>query len=324
MLTSRERVLRALNHQEPDRVPLDLGGSATTGMHVSSVYQLRQALHLDPPGTPVKVIEPYQMLGEIQPDLMDALGVDVVSIHATPDGSFPRPAEPLPENLGALCDLVRQQRCDIGFAQDMDADRLAIVDETGTPIGEDYTLVLAAWRVLSMTPGVVVANLSTTAALDDLAGRFGCRVIRTKIGEANVTERMRAEKAVIGGEGNGGVIYPRINFGRDSLVGMALVLHLLASHGRALTDLLADLPRYRLVKSKLECPSNVIPALLRMLKREYESYPIDTRDGVKVTLPAGWFHVRGSNTEPIVRIYAEARNQKQADELAKKVAKYLK
>lgn len=258
------------------------------------------------------------------PRLLDALGVDVVSVHTTPDGSFPRPAEPLPENLGALCDLVRQQRCDIGFAQDMDADRLAIVDETGTPIGEDYTLVLAAWHVLSTTPGVVVANLSTTAALDDVAGRFGCRVVRTKIGEANVTERMRAEKAVIGGEGNGGVIYPRINFGRDSLVGMALVLHLLARDGRALTGLLGELPRYRLVKTKLECPSSAIPAVLRMLKREYQSCPMDTRDGVKVTLPAGWFHVRGSNTEPIVRVVAEATTEDEAkrivDEVFERVA----
>lgn len=248
----------------------------------------------------------------------------MVSVHTTPDGSFPRPAEPLPENLGALCDLVRQQRCDIGFAQDMDADRLAIVDETGTPIGEDYTLVLAAWHVLSTTPGVVVANLSTTAALDDVAGRFGCRVVRTKIGEANVTERMRAEKAVIGGEGNGGVIYPRINFGRDSLVGMALVLHLLARDGRALTGLLGELPRYRLVKTKLECPSSAIPAVLRMLKREYQSCPMDTRDGVKVTLPAGWFHVRGSNTEPIVRVVAEATTEDEAkrivDEVFERVA----
>ncbi len=255
----------------------------------------------------------------VSPRLLGDLGVDVAAINTTPDGLFPRPAEPLPENLTALCDLVRRERCDIGFAQDMDADRLAVIDESGQPIGEDYTLVLAAWHVLGATPGPVVANLSTTAALDDVAGRFGCRVLRTKIGEANVTERMRIEKAVIGGEGNGGVIYPRINFGRDSLVGMALILHFLAASGRSLTDLLSELPRYRLVKTKLECPSGSIPGVLRMLKREYRSFPMDTRDGVKVTLPTGWFHVRGSNTEPIVRVVAEARSDEEAQAIVAEV-----
>ncbi|MEW5981220.1 MAG: phosphoglucosamine mutase [Acidobacteriota bacterium] len=255
----------------------------------------------------------------VSPRLLEALGADVVSINTTPDGLFPRPAEPLPENLTALCDLVRAERCDLGFAQDMDADRLAVVDRTGRPIGEDYTLVLSAWYVLRATPGVVVANLSTSAALDDVAARFGSRVLRTKIGEANVTERMRAEKAVIGGEGNGGVIYPRINFGRDSLVGMALILHLLSASGRTLIDLLSELPSYRLIKTKLECPSSSIPGVLRMLKREYRSFPLDSRDGVKVTLPSGWFLVRGSNTEPIVRIVAEAGSDEDAQRIVDEV-----
>ena len=240
------------------------------------------------------------------PQLLDALGVDVVPINITPNGLFPRAAEPLPENLGALCEAVRANRCDIGFAQDMDADRLAVVSELGDPIGEDYTLVLATWHVLSRTPGPVVANLSTTAALDQIVRRFGCTLVRTKIGEANVTERMRLDHAVIGGEGNGGVIYPAINFARDSQVGMALILHLLASTGKTVSDLMGALPRFVMVKEKLTCPSGKIPDVLRMVRHDFAHLPMDTRDGVKVMLPDGWFHVRGSNTEPIVRVVAES------------------
>jgi len=255
----------------------------------------------------------------IAPRLLDALGVDVVPINVTPDGLFPRAAEPLPENLGALCEAVRANRCDIGFAQDMDADRLAVVSELGEPIGEDYTLVLATWYVLGRQPGPVVANLSTTAALDEVARRFNCPLVRTKIGEANVTERMRAERAVIGGEGNGGVIYPSINFARDSQVGMALILHLLTGSGKTVSALMAELPRFVMVKEKLTCPSNKIPDVLRMVKREYADLPMDTRDGVKVMLPNGWFHVRGSNTEPIVRVVAEAPTEAEVRQVVQDV-----
>jgi phosphomannomutase len=243
----------------------------------------------------------------VAPRLLAALGADVVPINVTPNGLFPRPAEPLPENLGALGETVRAHGCDVGFAEDMDADRLAVVDETGTPIGEELTLVLATWFVLSRTPGPVVANLSTTAALDAVAGRFGCTVGRSKIGEANVTERMVADRAVIGGEGNGGVIYPSINFGRDSLVGMALILHLLAGQGKCVSALVGELPPFRMVKEKVTCPSSRIPDVLRMVRREFAGHRLDTRDGVKVMFDDGcWVLVRGSNTEPIVRVVAEA------------------
>lgn len=245
----------------------------------------------------------------VTPVLLDALGVDVVPIHVTPNGLFPRPAEPLPENLGALCEAVRANGCDVGFAQDMDADRLAVIDEQGRPIGEELTLVLATWFVLSRTPGPVVANLSTTAALDAVAHRFGCAVGRSKIGEANVTERMRADRAVIGGEGNGGVIYPHINFGRDSLVGMALILHLLAGTGKRVSELVGELPPYQMIKEKITCPSGRIPDVLRMVKRDFADHEMDTRDGVKVIVDDGWFLVRGSNTEPIVRVVAETTSQ---------------
>jgi len=255
----------------------------------------------------------------VGPKLLEALGASVVAINVTPDGSFPRPAEPVAENLVDLCNAVREHNADIGFAQDMDADRLAIVDQNGEPIGEDNTLALASLYVLQREPGPIVANLSTTSALDDIAQQFGCPVFRTKIGEVNVTDGMQQHDAVIGGEGNGGVIYPRINFGRDSLVGMALVLHLLASSGKTVSELLETFPRYSIVKEKMECSSQRIPGVLRMLRQEYAKFPIDTRDGVKVVMPDGWFLVRGSNTEPIVRIVAEARSEEKARQMVSDV-----
>lgn len=251
----------------------------------------------------------------VGPKLLAALGAEVISINVTPDGSFPRPAEPLPENLGVLCEAVKNYQADIGFAQDMDADRLAIVSEQGVPIGEDYTLVLATLFVLGRERGPVVANLSTTSALEDVAKHFGCPIFFTKIGEVNVTDKMQQQNAVIGGEGNGGVIYPRINFARDSLVGMALVLHLLAESRKTVTQVLESFPRYSIIKEKMVCPSQRIPAVLRMLRREFGRLPMDTRDGVKVIMPDGWLLVRGSNTEPIIRIVAEAKSESQAREM---------
>ena len=248
----------------------------------------------------------------VGPKLLEALGAEVIPLNVTPNGLFPRPAEPLAENLGDLCAAVKEHHADVGFAQDMDADRLAVVSEQGIPIGEDYTLVLATLHVLAHEPGSVVANLSTTSALQEVATRFGCPLFLTKIGEVNVTEEMQKQGAVIGGEGNGGVIYPRINFARDSLVGMALVLHLMAESGHTITELVNSFPQFSVIKEKLVCPSHKISAVLRMLRDEYAGYPMDLRDGIKVMLPNGWFLVRGSNTEPIIRVMAEGRSDKDA------------
>jgi phosphomannomutase len=251
----------------------------------------------------------------VGPKLLEALGAEVVSVNSTPNGLFPRPAEPLAENLGDLCAAVKEHHADVGFAQDMDADRLAIVSEKGVPIGEEYTLVLATLYVLGRNPGPVVANLSTTSALRDVVGRFSSSLFLSKIGEVNVTEEMQKQGAVIGGEGNGGVIYPRINFARDSLVGMALVLHLLAETGQTITELLTSIPRFSMIKEKLACPSDKISAVLRMIRSEFAAYPMDLRDGVKVNLPNGWLLVRGSNTEPIIRVIAEAATDAEAQEI---------
>lgn len=255
----------------------------------------------------------------VGPKLIEALGAEVIPINVTPDGSFPRPAEPIPENLGDLCRAVKEHNADVGFAQDMDADRLAIVSDRGEPIGEDYTLVLAVLHVLGREHGPVVTNLSTTSAVDDIAQRFGCRVFLSKIGEVNVTTEMQRHNAVIGGEGNGGVIFPRINFARDSLVAIALVLHLLADSGKSVTELLDDIPRYTIVKEKMTCPSDRIPAVLRMVRQEFAQFPIDTRDGVKVNFPDAWLLVRGSNTEPIIRVVAEAKSEERAKAIVNEV-----
>jgi phosphomannomutase len=245
----------------------------------------------------------------VAPRLLEALGAEVVAINVTPDGLFPRGAEPVPENLSALCARVRESGADVGFAQDMDADRLAVVSERGEAVGEEYTLVLAARYVLARERGPVVANLSTTDALDAVAAAAGCPVHRSKIGEAHVTEEMRRVGAVVGGEGNGGVIYPRVNFARDSLVGMALVLHLLAETGRTISGLVAELPPSFMLKEKLTCRSDRITRALKAVRAAYVGRPVDLRDGVKVMLDDGWLLVRGSNTEPIIRLVSEAQTE---------------
>jgi phosphomannomutase len=251
----------------------------------------------------------------VGPRLLEALGAEVVGINVTPDGSFPRPAEPTAENLKGLCEAVRQHRADVGFAQDMDADRLAIVSERGEPIGEERTLVLAVEHVLTKTPGPVAANLSTTHALEVVAAKYGCQVVRTPVGEANVTEGMQRHHVIIGGEGNGGVIYPRINFARDSLVGMALVLHRLAATRCTVSQLVAGLPPFEIVKVQFPFPSQRLGEVFRKARREYAAYPMDLRDGVKVTMPDAWFLLRGSNTEPVLRVVAEAADADQAARL---------
>jgi phosphomannomutase len=289
--------------------------SGATDLHIQKILEVLGPLPQS--AKPLRVVlDACNGAGSlVGPQLLEALGAEVIPINVIPNGLFPRPAEPLAENLGALCAAVKEHRAQVGFAQDMDADRLAVVSEQGIPIGEDYTLVLATLYVLGKELGSVVANLSSSSVLREVAKRFSCPLFLTRIGEVNVTEEMQKENSVIGGEGNGGVIYPRINFARDSLVGMALVLHLLAETGQTITELVNSFPTFSLIKEKLVCPSNNISAVLRMVRHEYADYPQDVRDGVKVILPNGWFLVRGSNTEPIIRVIAEAENETAAREI---------
>ena len=284
-------------------------------LHVKAVLDALGALPSGPPrARKLRVaVDSCNGAGSIvAPRLLEALGAEVFPVNVTPDGLFPRGAEPVPENLGALCAAVREHGADVGFAQDMDADRLAVVSERGEPIGEEYTLVLAARYVLARERGPVVANLATTHALEAVAREFGCPVHRSRIGEANVTEEMRRVGAHLGGEGNGGVIYPRVNFARDSLVGMALVLHLLAETGLSVSELVAAVPPHFMLKEKLACRSDRVGAVLKKIRGEYAHLAPDLRDGVKVTTPDGWFLVRGSNTEPIIRLVAEAGTEGRA------------
>jgi phosphomannomutase len=246
--------------------------------------------------------------------LLNKLGCQLVHINATPDGQFPHDPEPTAKNLTGLADEVRRQRAHVGFAQDPDADRLAIVDEHGTYIGEEYSLALAARYILSKKPGAVTAaNLSTSRMLDDVAAKFGGRVVRTPVGEANVIQAMLREGAAIGGEGNGGVIDPRIVPGRDSLVGMAYVLQLMASTGRSISQLVAELPRYEIVKTKFECRREDANRAVEALKQAFTSEKVDTQDGIRIDWPTAWVHARPSNTEPIMRIIAEAPDRATAE-----------
>jgi len=240
------------------------------------------------------------------PRLLRDLGCDVVVMGETPDGQFEHPAEPLAQNLTSLMDAVRAAGADVGFAQDPDADRLAIVDNTGRYIGEELTLGLCADHVLARTPGPIVVNGSTSRVTADLASRHGCAFHRSHVGEANVVSRMREVGAVLGGEGNGGVIEPRVGFVRDSFVSMAYVLEGLCGRGGTLADWVDTLPRYTIVKDKLTCPRERVDRACAALRQAYGSATATEGDGLRLDWPDRWVQVRSSNTEPIIRIIAEA------------------
>lgn len=253
------------------------------------------------------------------PAFLGVLGVDVVHLNGEPNGRFAHTPEPIKENLGDLCQAVRVNQAVVGFAQDPDADRLAIVDETGEYIGEEYTLALCAWSVLARRPGAVAANLSTSRMIDDVARRYGCRVIRTPVGESHVARAMLANDCVIGGEGNGGVIDPRICYVRDSLGAMSLVLQLMAATGKKISQLVDELPRYVQIKQKFERSREQIDAAVESITRAFESCRPNTADGVRIDFPEGWVHARASNTEPIIRVIAEAGSADQAHAMISRV-----
>jgi phosphomannomutase len=247
--------------------------------------------------------------------MLSKLGVQLVHIHNTPDGQFPHEPEPTEHNLRGLAEEVKKHRAAVGFAQDPDADRLAIIDENGVYIGEEYSLALCAKWLLSKRPGAAVTNLSTSRMLDDIAAQNKSRVIRTPVGEANVVETMLRENATVGGEGNGGVIDPRIVSGRDSMVGMAYVLQLMAATGKTLSQLVAEIPKYEIVKTKFECRREDANRVVDALKKQFASEKVDTQDGIRIDWDADrtWVHARPSNTEPIMRIIAEAPDRAKAE-----------
>ena len=260
------------------------------------------------------------------PRLLRALGVEqVVELNCEPNGHFAHNPEPIPQNLTQISDCVRQNRCDVGIVVDPDVDRLALVCEDGQMFGEEYTLVSVADYVLQHTPGNTVSNLSSSRALRDVTRRYaGCNYQAAAVGEVNVTTLMRQTGAVIGGEGNGGVIYPELHYGRDALVGVALFLTLLAQSGKTMTELRRTYPDYVISKNRVDLTPDIdVDALLARVAAKYKAdasaEQVTTIDGVKIDFADGWVHLRKSNTEPIIRIYSEAATEARADQLAKAV-----
>ncbi|MBD3216705.1 MAG: phosphoglucosamine mutase [candidate division Zixibacteria bacterium] len=248
------------------------------------------------------------------PMLLEKLGCRVIRLNCTPDGKFPHRPEPVPENLKQLSAKVLDEGADIGFAVDPDADRLAIVSELGKPLGEEYTLALSADYVLSKKPGPMVVNLSSSNLNRDVCDRHKCRLYHSKVGEANVVEMMHRKKAVIGGEGNGGVILPALHYGRDSLVGMALVLQSMADRKKPISELAGEIGPYVILKGKGNIDAKFDVKLSR-LQKQLSDQKISTVDGVRVDFNNGWVHIRRSNTEPIYRLISEAGTKKEAREL---------
>lgn len=255
------------------------------------------------------------------PALLKALGVkEIIALNAEPAGIFAHNPEPLPEHLTEIAQAVKDRKADVGFAVDPDVDRLAIVTEKGEMFGEEYTLVSVADYVLQHTPGNTVSNLSSTRALRDITARYGKTYTASAVGEVNVVEKMKATGAVIGGEGNGGVIYPESHYGRDALVGIGLFLTQLARSGKTVSELRAQYPSYFMAKRRMELtPDTDVDALLNSIKKKYSAYPVNDIDGVKVDFPDKWVHFRKSNTEPVVRIYTEAPAREEAERLALEV-----
>ena len=256
--------------------------------------------------------------GIIIPKLLKALGVEEVTcLNCEPTGDFKHNPEPLKENLTEISDYIARNRVDVGFVVDPDVDRLAIVCEDGEMFGEEYTLVSVADYVLSHTNGNTVSNLSSTRALADVTALYDSKYYAAAVGEVNVVEKMKAVEAVIGGEGNGGVIYPASHYGRDALVGIALFLTLLAKKNMKVSELRKTYPEYFISKNKIELTPDIdVDTVFSVIKGNYSRFGINDIDGVKIDFPQGWVHLRRSNTEPIVRIYSEAPTQEQADKFA--------
>lgn len=251
----------------------------------------------------------------IMPALLDRLGCVVSVINAEPDGRFPRSPEPVPENLGELQRFVQETGADVGFAVDPDVDRLAIVSNEGRAIGEDYTLALATRLVLRHRKGPVVTNLSTSRVVEDAAVAGGSTLLRAPVGEVNVAVAMRDAKAVVGGEGNGGVILPEVHLGRDAPVGAALVLQLMLEDAKPLSAIVAELPRYVIVKDKLDRPKASLDTVYSAMQAVFPDADVDMQDGLRLSWSNRWVHMRPSGTEPIVRVIAEAPTETAAREL---------
>lgn len=263
--------------------------------------------------------------GIVIPALLEKMGVEVVKLYCEPNGHFPHNPEPLKEHLTDICELVVKEQADFGIVVDPDVDRLAFISNDGEMFGEEYTLVAVADYVLSKTPGNTVSNMSSSRALRDITEKHGGAYEASAVGEVNVVELMKKNNAIIGGEGNGGIIYPEIHYGRDALVGVALFLTHLANQDEDVASLRASFPQYFMSKNKIELTPEIdVDAILEAMQKRYANEKITTIDGVKIDLADSWVHLRKSNTEPIIRIYTEAPTQQQADTLAEKILAEIK
>lgn len=264
--------------------------------------------------------------GIFVPALLEALGVNQIEkLYCDPTGHFPHNPEPLPEHLGDLSSKIKETKADLGITVDPDVDRLAFVCEDGSMFGEEYTLVAVADYVLSKNPGATVSNLSSTRALRDVTEKIGQSYYASAVGEVNVVEKMKAVNAVIGGEGNGGIIYPELHYGRDALVGIALFLTHLANKACTVSELRDSYPKYTISKNKIELtPAIDVDDILAKMGEKYQNEEVDTTDGVKIYIEKEWVHLRKSNTEPIIRIYSESSSLEAADNLAEKIISDIK
>lgn len=259
----------------------------------------------------------------IVPKLLERLGCEVVKVNCSPDGTFPRGAEPLPENLGMLGNAVKENSCAVGFALDPDADRCAIVDGLGNPIGEEYTLAIASEQVISKRPGPACINLSTSRMVEDVCEKFGVECSRAKVGEINVSLQMIRNGCIVGGEGNGGVILPELHYGRDSLVAVALVLAWMAENGGGPEFFVKTHPAYSMLKKKFALGQKTVAEILPEVKRLFAGYEANEVDGLWLGKGKAWVHVRASNTEPVIRVISEAPSAAEAEELCRKVEQLL-
>lgn len=263
--------------------------------------------------------------GVVIPQLLEKMGVEVVKLYCEPNGEFPHNPEPLKEHLTDISELVVAEKADLGIVVDPDVDRLALVNEDGSMFGEEYTLVAVADYILSRTPGNTVSNLSSSRALRDVTEKYGQKYTASAVGEVNVVSEMKAQNAVIGGEGNGGIIYPESHYGRDSLVGVALFLTHLAKSEKTCLQLRKTYPDYYMSKNKIELTDGFdVDGLLEKFAQKHQNESVNTIDGVKIDYATEWVHLRKSNTEPIIRIYTESRTQEAADALALRILSEVK
>ncbi len=322
-----EEVLRIAEAEDFDYAHIDHVGALTerdyTDKHIQAVLDL-ELVDVDAikaADFEVAIDCVNSVGGIVLPKLLKALGVNRVNeLYCTPNGDFPHNPEPLPEHLKDIFTMVKTTPSDVGFVVDPDVDRLAIVCENGEFFGEEYTLVAVADYVLKHTPGNTVSNLSSSRALRDVTRKYGCEYNASAVGEVNVTTLMKATNAVIGGEGNGGVIYPASHYGRDSLVGIALFLSHLAHEKKKVSEIRASYPEYFIAKQKVQLtPSIDVDAILKAVKEKYVQYDVTDIDGVKIDFPDKWVHLRKSNTEPIIRVYSEAHSMKEAEDIGAEV-----